>query len=940
MKSDETLRQGPASTEPAPPTRAAVGALPLALLLVALVVGVFWPVLRGGFVYDDELLFGPKNEATSSVGAALRLALDPLWSFDRPAHAGAAGESLDRAFWRPLTVLAFALGRALPGPEAFGPHLMSLLVHLCAVLAAWRLATRLLRDSLAGFCVAALFAVHPLMAEPVAWAAAINDPLAGGLILGALLAHARWRDRARGGAPLLGGALALLALLAKEQALVLPLLVVGLDLALGLRPSARALAPYVVALGLWYVARAWIFGHFLAGLFARQGDFGFADLAREVTFRIELIGGALALLVWPRDLTVFRPVHPVLPEGDPAVLIGGAALAVFAVMVGVALWRRARVTAFGLGLTAVMPALVAAALHTAGRYPLSDRYLYLSVFGAALALIAAVRRLAPTRATALIALVLVAASIMPTRAHVGAFKDSDAFHARAVALAPKDAYVQVNAGRQELKAYQDTLDIEHLFQAYRHFLLSLTSGTNHGKFQVDDDPSLPLKQRIERLERMLHAPAEERRPDPTVFWTPYDRLEANLGQLYVHLFASDGSPLDDFAASLEIADELVKVFGKEARVWTAKGQVHRKRAEDDQAEAAFRKALELDRSDALAWKQLALTLTDLGRDGEAREAYEEGARIVPGDLSLVTGAAAAALRAGEFAVAESLVQQIEERVPGSREAAFWRGRAALAQGRLEEALAAFDVALSIDPGWGDAMKHKGLALLRMNDATAALETLGNAARVMPDDFEVHYQIAALMSAMKSLEDEDASWRGQRLGMLMRAYELAPASELRINLQNALTPFVSGAPDRAFSLATLSEKRKDLYSARYWLEHTVRESEAWPELERSQNLGLALTRLGSVMRQRGDVAEAVDALMAAVEYVPENFDTLFECATSLYSVGRKAEAGAMAQRALLELPKARVVEDMRGAVEQILQGWVKEANALNAVGPAPPPNKDE
>ena len=144
---------------------------------------------------------------------------------------------------------------------------MSLLAHLAAVLTAWRLATRLIGDERAGFLAALLFALHPLTAEPVAWAAAVNDPLAGALVLSALVAHARWRARAPEGAarpfvdrvPVAGGVLALLALLAKEQALVVPLLVIGLDLALRRLPSARSLAPYVVALGVWYLARAVIF---------------------------------------------------------------------------------------------------------------------------------------------------------------------------------------------------------------------------------------------------------------------------------------------------------------------------------------------------------------------------------------------------------------------------------------------------------------------------------------------------------------------------------------------------------------------------------------------------------------------------------------------------------------------------------------------------------
>jgi len=910
-------------------------------LLALAVLLVFWPALRGEFVYDDELLFGPSNVATRSLGAAIAHTFDPLWSFDRPTPTSDIGGSLERAFWRPLAVVAFALGRALPFDGATGPHLVSLFAHLAAVFAAWRLATRLIGHELAGFLAALLFALHPLMAEPVAWAAAVNDPLAGTLVLSALVAHARRRYDAPEGAarplvdgvPLLGGFLALLALLAKEQALVLPLLVIGLDLALGRRPSVRSLAPYAVALGVWYLARAVIFRDVFAGLLERQGDFGFPSLARALAFRVELIGGAVALLAWPAELAVFRPVRPELPAGDNSVVVGALWLAAFGAALGVALWRRARAAAFGLGLMLVAPVLVAAALHTVGRYPLSDRYLYLSVFGAALALVAALWRWLPRKAAVLTALALAAASVAPTRTHLDTFADSSTFNARAVEAAPSDPYVQLTAGRAELLAYQQTLDLQRLMEAYRHFLLSLTAGTNHGQRQVQDDPSLPLKERVARLERMLHTPAAERRPDPTVFWTSYDRLEANLGQFYVHLYTSSTSSREDFDVPLEIAEQLVSYFPDEARVWTAKGQVHQKRGELDLAAEAFQKALERNRGDILAWRQLAAVKSELGEHGEARRAYDEAARHAPGDLTLLAGALSEALREGQLAVAGAYRDRIIQAAPATREAAYWRGCVSLAEGRFDDALAAFDRALVLDPGWGAAMKQRALALQRKQDWLGALEAFGDAARALPDDFDVHYQIAALMALVAT--PDDTMQQAQRVAMLIRAYELSPRTEDRFRLQQALEPYVAGNPGRAFTLATMSERRKDLYSARFWLERTVEFAGAWPEQERAQNLAIALTRRGSVKRQQKDYEEAVVDLTRALELDPESFDASFERATALAEMKRMPEAGAEARRALARIDGGNVKPDMLGALRDVLQSWIAQADALEAAGPPPP-----
>jgi hypothetical protein len=52
----------------------------LGLLLVAAVAWVFAPALEGEYVYDDELLFGPANPATDSIGGAVASTFQPLWT--------------------------------------------------------------------------------------------------------------------------------------------------------------------------------------------------------------------------------------------------------------------------------------------------------------------------------------------------------------------------------------------------------------------------------------------------------------------------------------------------------------------------------------------------------------------------------------------------------------------------------------------------------------------------------------------------------------------------------------------------------------------------------------------------------------------------------------------------------------------------------------------
>lgn len=85
--------------------------------------------------------------------------------------------------YHPLTWLSLALDRVLWGPDAFGVHLMNVLLHAGSAVVFFKIARKLLGDDdkadwPAAFA-AALFAVHPLRAESVAWAIERRDCLSG-----------------------------------------------------------------------------------------------------------------------------------------------------------------------------------------------------------------------------------------------------------------------------------------------------------------------------------------------------------------------------------------------------------------------------------------------------------------------------------------------------------------------------------------------------------------------------------------------------------------------------------------------------------------------------------------------------------------------------------------------------------------------------------------
>jgi protein O-mannosyl-transferase len=619
---------------PAPRAPAAGGASPprtwrgpaaLAALL-AVTAAAYLPAVDGEFVFDDlPELMGPLVRAPFDHGVR-------EWSSSA----------------RPLVTLTFALNDLAVGSDPRGWHLTSIAIHLAAVLLGVALARRTLsRAGLAdpagpALAVAALFALHPLQAEAVAYLSQRAEILAAGLYLAALLFLLE-RDAtpgpARRAALLLGAALAQgLGLLAKPTAATLPaawLLWAAVvppageaDLSTWQRLRARLLpAAPLLALSLAAAARALRMaegsGH--AG-FQVEGLPPLAYLATQ----LRVVPAYLGLAAWPGGLRVDWDVARSAGLLEWRALAGGLFLSALVALAGwLVAWSRERVgdgaAAARTGALGVLFFLLTLA-PSSSVVPLADvmaeHRVYLGVLGLALGVAAAgawaVRRLAGRRAglagwAVAAAACALLAGLTASRAAVWA--SAEALWRDAVEKAPGKARPHLNLG-----------------------VALLARGR--------------LQEGLEAFRRAEALDVGRAVPDELLLTNVVDTL-ASLGRI-------DEARQAVLAALARWPDSGV-ALGLLVRVEFGARRF-------DEAEAAAGRALEVDPGNAQAQKFLGMLRARRGELGSARTLLRGAARVRPQDVTIQW----------ELGRVEEAVGDLQSACAAYRRAATGQGLAAVA----------------------------------------------------------------------------------------------------------------------------------------------------------------------------------------------------------------------------------------------------------------------
>jgi protein O-mannosyl-transferase len=360
---------------------------------------VYVATLSFGFVYDDvpQIL---NNPAIHDWHFVPQYFTSHVWAAIYPNTSG--------NYYRPLFLLWLKLNYALFGTKAAGWHLTSVACHVLATWLVFRIALPLSGDRLTAFISALIFGVHPTHIENVAWISGVSDPLMACFLLGSFSAFVSSRKLRAGSANVWSayGSLVLfaLALLSKETAIVLPVLIFAFVLicerdeegsvGFGRRFACaiRESVPYLLLVLIYGGVRYRVLG----GWSHPTIPIGWTEVL--LTWPAVLWFYARHLL-WPLRLSEFYPLDYVSHFSAAAVLLPLALLLTLAVAVAFVLFllrghSQENVALFVL-LLLVVPLLPVLDLRslTVGDI-VHDRYLYLPCAGFALLVALLVRELA------------------------------------------------------------------------------------------------------------------------------------------------------------------------------------------------------------------------------------------------------------------------------------------------------------------------------------------------------------------------------------------------------------------------------------------------------------------------------------------------------------------------------------------------------------------
>ncbi len=658
--------------------------------------------------------------------------------------------------WIPLTTLSHMLDCQLFGLQAGGHHLVNVFWHAANAILLFLLLRQLTGSLWRSAFVAALFAVHPLRAESVAWVSERKDVLSGFffmLTIGAYVRYAkefnpppprRWRAGVYYAVSLLCFALGLMA---KSMVATLPFILLLLDYWplqrwRGVKDGPgliREKIPFFVLAGATCLATALVPGLLIAGAVR-------ISLWERVANALVSYVVYLRQMIWPAGLAAPYPLaaHP-QPFGEVCLAI----MLLAAITATVVVLRRKRpVLLVGWLWYVGMLFPVIGIIQISADAAHADRYTYLPGIGLLMAATWAVADWSVGWAhrrevLGAVAVVVLGALSWSGNKQVANWRDDESLWQRALACTSSNSLACNNLGtvlanRGQLtgaiELYRKSLAINPSYVTARNNLgKSLAKAGRLDEAIAQFQQALQFDPKAEAVRFDLGAALSEKGETETAMaqyravleMDPrYAEAHLNLGGLLAKSGRSDEA-LEEYGKAVQFAPENGAARGMLAIALFQKG-------EKKEAIAQYRKEIEIDPADPEVRCNLAVALLD---QGQSEEAVTQCGKALQLDhhsarAESVMGNALAAQ--GRMQDAAAHFRRAVAFKPNDAVAHFGLGSVLFEQNEWKGAITEYRQALNLQPDFANARRCLGNALLRKGDFDAARACLQGVATVGGD----------------------------------------------------------------------------------------------------------------------------------------------------------------------------------------------------------------
>ncbi len=722
-------------------------------------LAIYGQTLAHDFVnYDDGLYVTDNREVQAGL-----MWSNVLWAF-----------TTDRAMYmHPLTWLSHMLDCQLYGLHAWGHHLTNLLFHSVDAILLFLVLARMTRRTWPSALVAALFAVHPLHVESVAWIAERKDVLSMLFWTAGIGAYAWHRQRPGLMRYLATAIFFVLGFMSKPMVITFPFVLLLLDYwPLGQVDHTAPFGDMLRRLGRLTLEKIPLF-LLTAAMCAvtvvmqeRGNNLSFGamvPLVNRCTNAVVVYVLYLVKMIWPFGLAVYYP-HPIM---RPDWQVAGAVVVLVAItLICLREMRRRPYLIFGWlwYLGTLVPVIE---LVQAGSFSHADRYTYIPLIGIFIMAAWTLNDLwesgrLPRAVVVGVPVMAVVLFTLDAVHQTGYWKNGETLFRHALAVTKDNPASRNNLGGalfgdkrlEEAEVQFDRalqLDPNNCTSLYRTALILFEKGRyeeaaarDRAALAVNPHDELAaghLRLVLKKLGK-LDAPMAEY--DALVKKAPKSVDDyCRLGTLAMTLGGNDEA-LNAFSEALKL-----EPGGKKVNMAIADGLVEQRKFND--ALGYYEKALQADPQDAQTLYNMGVLLSGMKRPEEAAEKYREALKRDP-----------------NFAQAHNNLGSLS----------------ANAQ-RLDEAVEHYRKAIALDPGYAQARVNLASLLAFQGETEEAVKLYEEAIAIKPDAVAARISLARLL--LENHRNEEAETQ------LKKVLETDPSNTDAISLLKSIQTGMTSSP---------------------------------------------------------------------------------------------------------------------------------------------------